>query len=172
MKIISIKNNNGDVISPGNIKSDEELDSWINQCISTKVWGEPERIVRAKVQLEDESFLFPDEVYDESDVLETIEATEQLEAMVRLKAEYTIEISDYKKVPKSVTRRQSRRALHQAGLLEAIENYMVTAPMEIKIDWSESQEIQRNWSSLPIVANALNLTENQIDDLFILAETL
>ncbi|TGM95040.1 hypothetical protein EHR02_00105 [Leptospira levettii] len=170
MKNVTIKNKQNIIISDLNLYEDPT--EFIEFNVANNTFGKPERIVRAKVQLEDESYLFPDEVYDESDVLETIEATEQLEAMVRLKAEYTIEISDYKKVPKSVTRRQSRRALHQVGLLQAVENYMLTAPVEIRIDWEESQEIRRDWNSLPQVAEALNLTNDQIDDLFILAESL
>lgn len=65
---------------------------WIKQCESISAWGKPERWVLHK----DESM---SEAYDEADVLE--EKIEEYDArsvkMVKLKAEYTIEIEDISK---------------------------------------------------------------------------
>lgn len=169
MKNVTIKNKQNQIISDLNLYEDPS--EFITFNIANNTWGKPERIVREKIQIED-SFIYPDEEYSDEDVLETIPATEQLEAMVRLKADYTIEVTDYKKVPSKVTRRQAKQALLQAGLLTAIETYMSTAPPNIQIDWYDSQEIQRDWATLSTVTQALNLTEDQVDDLFILAESL
>lgn len=169
MKNVTIKNKQNQIISDLNLYDDPTF--FIEFNVGNKTWGKPERIVREKIQVED-SFVYPDEEYSEDDVLETIPASELSESMVRIKAEYTIEINDYKRVPKAVTRRQAKQALLQAGLLTAIETYMESAPQNIRIDWYDSQEIQRNWSTLSTVTNALQLTNDQVDDLFILAETL
>ncbi len=119
--------------------------------------------------------VYPDERYEDSDVIDAKTEIENEVAVnyVLLPADYTIEIKDYKRVPTEVTRRQARRALLQAGLLDIVENYMqTTAPRETKIDWEDSQVFRRDWNSLPIIASALGLTDEEIDNLFILAETL
>jgi hypothetical protein len=67
----------------------EDPTAWIAECVAVNAWGKPERWVLHK----DESMA---EGYDEADVLE--EKTEEHDArsvkMVKLKAEYTIEIED------------------------------------------------------------------------------
>lgn len=173
MKNVTIKNKQNQIISDLNLYDDPT--EFIQFNIANKTWGKPERIVRERIHSVEEfgeMWMYPDGAYLEEDVLETIPATEQLESMVRLKADYTIEINDYKKVPKAVTRRQAKQALLQAGLLSTVETYIASAPQNIQIDWYDSQEIQRNWSTLSTVTQALNLTEDQVDDLFILAESL
>lgn len=171
MKNVTIRNKQNIIISDDNLYDDPT--EFIQFNVANNTFGKPERIVRAKIHLYrewGEEWVFLDGAYLDEDVIETIEDND--ESFVKLRADYTIEITDYKDVPKSVTRRQAKRALHQEGLLEAVETYMETAPMEIKIDWNESQEIQRDWNSLTTVASALNLTDTQIDDLFILAKNL
>ncbi len=103
--------------------------------------------------------------------MERFEGEEGEESTVKIRADYVIEINDYKKVPKSVTRRQAKQALLQVGLLSTIESYMASAPMNVQIDWYDAQEIQRDWSTLSIVSQDLNLSSDQVDDLFILAAT-
>lgn len=67
----------------------EDPSEWIAQGIAENWWGKPERIVPHKDEL-------GAEVYDDADVLEEIiEQTEFGERkMVKLKAEYTIEVED------------------------------------------------------------------------------
>ena len=63
---------------------------WIALCVAQNAWGKPERVVLHK----DEQGAEP---YDEADVLEEIlvESTDQpAQKMVKLKAEYQIEIID------------------------------------------------------------------------------
>jgi hypothetical protein len=67
----------------------EDPQMWIDSCIKQNLWGKSERWVLHKDEPMSES-------YDEADVLE--EKTEEHDArsvkMVKLKAEYTIEIED------------------------------------------------------------------------------
>ena len=72
----------------------------------------------------------------------------------------------------SVTPRQIRLALNQAGLRSAVEAYISAAPQDMKDTWEFSTVIERNSPLIAAGAAELNLTEAQIDDLFTLAATL
>lgn len=86
------------------------------------------------------------------------------------------EIVEMKKerVPYSVTRRQARRALALSGLLDLVQPAIdaipdPTARALAQIDWDDAQEFQCHDETLLLLASALELTEDQLDDLFILA---
>lgn len=89
MKKVIVKNISG-IQTHGAEMEDPQM--WIDSCIKQNLWGKPERWVLHK----DESM---SEAYDETDVLE--EKIEEHDArsvkMVKLKAEYTIEIEDISK---------------------------------------------------------------------------
>lgn len=89
MKKVIVKNISG-IQTHGAEMEDPQM--WIDSCIKQNLWGKPERWVLHK----DESM---SEAYDEADVLE--EKIEEHDAhsvkMVKLKAEYTIEIEDISK---------------------------------------------------------------------------
>lgn len=75
--------------------------------------------------------------------------------------------------PSVVTMRQARKALHQLGHLASIESYMsVNASEEEKIDWEFAMEVQRGYPLVDRMRVLLNLTEQDIDDLFTLAHSL
>lgn len=82
MKKVIVKNLQG--IETHSAKMLDPSD-WIAECVSKNFWGQPERWV-----VEDS------ESYDPSDVLETEtrEDSSGLKTWVKLKAEYTIEITD------------------------------------------------------------------------------
>ena len=71
-----------------------------------------------------------------------------------------------------VTPRQANLALLASGLLETVENWINTQSKAIQIDWTKATEIRRDWPVIEQAKIALGLTEEQIDDLFTLAETL
>ncbi|ADW16369.1 hypothetical protein Despr_2419 [Desulfobulbus propionicus DSM 2032] len=79
-------------------------------------------------------------------------------------------------VPPSVTMRQARLALLQAGLLTqaeaAVANMAGDAGDRARIEWEYAQEIQRDWPTLTTIAGAMGLTNEEIDNLFTLAATL
>lgn len=74
-------------------------------------------------------------------------------------------------VPESVSPRQIRRALNLLGLRAAVEAAIGAAPAEIQDDWEYGLEVRRDWPALNIMANALGLTSEQVDDAFKLAAT-
>lgn len=75
--------------------------------------------------------------------------------------------------PIEVTMRQAKVALHLSGLLTEVNNVIENSTDSItKIEWEYSQTLRRDWPALISVANEMQLTEDEIDDLFILASTL
>lgn len=79
-------------------------------------------------------------------------------------------------VPASVTMRQARLALLQAGLLSTVNDAIAAMPGAdgdaARIEWEYSQEVQRNRALVLALAPVLNLTDAQLDQLFITASTL
>ena len=71
----------------------------------------------------------------------------------------------------SVTRFQARAALHLAGLLEAVETLMQdpNTDMIARLAWQDAQTFKRQSPTVLAMAAVLNLTDAQIDDLFITA---
>lgn len=71
-------------------------------------------------------------------------------------------------VPTSVTPYQARVALLDAGLLDAVEALIVDpdTPKAAKLAWEYATTIQRDSVFIQTLGPALNLTSNQIDDLF------
>ena len=80
-------------------------------------------------------------------------------------------------VPKFVTPRQIRLALIMSGIsLDVIENTInsLSEPQKsiVRVTWEYSVEFQRNNPVLTSMAPVLGLTSEQVDQLFILANTL
>lgn len=79
-------------------------------------------------------------------------------------------------VPDAVTMRQARLALLGAGVLSTVQAAIAALPSPQKeaaeIEWEYAQEVQRNHGLVPAMAQALGMTESQIDDLFIAAAAL
>lgn len=78
-----------------------------------------------------------------------------------------------KGVPAEVTMRQARLALLSAGLLEQVEAAINALPEQARasarIEWEFSNTVQRNNAFLMQLGQALSLTRQQIDELFIAA---
>ena len=77
---------------------------------------------------------------------------------------------------KVVSMRQARLALLQAGLLTqvntAIGNMTGIAGDQSRVVWEFSNTVERDNPLIAQLGIALNLTSNQLDDLFTLANTL
>lgn len=71
-------------------------------------------------------------------------------------------------VPQSVSRFQARAALYQAGLFEIVDGMMngQSADMMHKLAWNDAQEFYRSSALVQGMTLALNLTSEQVDDLF------
>lgn len=79
-------------------------------------------------------------------------------------------------IPNTVTMRQARLALLQSGYLEQV-NTIIASMSGIegetaRIEWEYAQEVSRDSSLVSNIALAIPLTDSQIDDLFILANSL
>ena len=79
-------------------------------------------------------------------------------------------------VPHVVTMRQARLSLLSTGLLSNVASAINALPSPQKeaasIEWEYSQTVERNRGFVVLLGKALGLTETQLDDLFILANTL
>lgn len=74
-------------------------------------------------------------------------------------------------VPQIVSMRQARRALNSIGLLQTIDSLIKTLSIDDQIEWEYATEVQRNYPLLKNIQQSAGLTDKQIDDLFILANT-
>lgn len=78
-----------------------------------------------------------------------------------------------KDVPQSVTKYQGKMALLQFGLYDQIDEYVRTSTdSALKISWNDTTNFERNNQFVASMAEVFELTNDQIDDLFILAATL
>lgn len=75
-------------------------------------------------------------------------------------------------VPQKVTPRQIRLALNDAGLRDAVEQAVTASDQSVKDWWEYSLDIERKNPLIILMAAALNITEQQLDNLFISAATL
>lgn len=74
-------------------------------------------------------------------------------------------------VPLSVSRFQARAALAQAGYLTSVVEYMETLPVDhlMRLAWNDATEFDRASPTVAAMAQILNLTDEQIDALFVTA---
>lgn len=74
------------------------------------------------------------------------------------------------KCPASVTMRQARLALNEAGKLAAVNAAVAAMPGvtgdEARIEWEFSSTVERHRPLVTSLASALALSEAQLDDLF------
>ncbi len=82
-----------------------------------------------------------------------------------------------KHVPVSVTMRQGRLALLGAGLLDDVDAALAAIPDETmrraaQIEWEYAQTIDRHSAWVDGLADALGLTGDQLDNLFVAAGQL
>ena len=74
-------------------------------------------------------------------------------------------------IPQEVTRFQARAALYQSGLFEAVEAEIAKPETDImlKLAWQDALTFKRNSSFVTGMAAILELSEEQLDQLFVLA---
>ena len=75
-----------------------------------------------------------------------------------------------------VTMRQARLALLQQGLLANVETAIASMSepdrSQVSIEWEYASTVERTSPWISAMASALGLTEEQMDNLFVIAETL
>lgn len=72
----------------------------------------------------------------------------------------------------SVTMRQARLALQQQGLLSTVQANIDLMPEDVQIEWEYALTVDRGASLVSSLGQSLGLTDEQIDELFKLAQTL
>jgi hypothetical protein len=74
-------------------------------------------------------------------------------------------------VPQSITQRQARIILSRAGYLSTVESAIATMPgtsgEEARITWEFATEVRRDDPLLVQISGLLNLTSEQVDQMFI-----
>lgn len=82
------------------------------------------------------------------------------------------EIVPPKDVPQMITKYQAKMALLQSGLYEQVETYIRNSnDNALKISWYDASNFYRDNAFINNLADTFNLTKDQVDDLFILANT-
>ena len=65
-----------------------------------------------------------------------------------------------------VSRFQARAAMHLAGILTGVESAVMAADPLTQIAWADATEFRRTSPTISAIAEALELTEDALDDLF------
>ena len=86
-------------------------------------------------------------------------------SLIKIKPEVII-------IPTTVSMRQARLALLQMGLLTTVTDAINSGTEEDKITWEFSTEIARNFPLVQNMKHPLGLSEQDLDNLFVLASTL
>ena len=74
-------------------------------------------------------------------------------------------------VPQVITMRQARLQLLEAGLLDDVEA-LVALDRKSQIEWEYASEVYKQSPLIEAVKGALNLTDTQIDNMFVAASKL
>lgn len=74
--------------------------------------------------------------------------------------------------PSSCTARQARLALHAAGLLANVEAAIAAAGGTVAIEWEYASTIERASPLVASMAEALDLSDGELDALFTAAAAL
>lgn len=77
-------------------------------------------------------------------------------------------------IPNSVSKLQAKVALLQAGLMPQIDAILEDSETSeiVKLAWNDASEFRRNSLPISTMAGLLNLTEQEVDDLFVLAASI
>jgi len=104
------------------------------------------------------------------------DAPQYQELMDEIAATYVPPEPELTAVPAQVTMRQARLALLGAGLLQTVNDAIATMPgtegEAARIEWEYALSVDRNSQLVAGMTSALNLSEEQLDALFITAASL
>ncbi len=75
-------------------------------------------------------------------------------------------------IPKSVTMRQARLALLAAGKLEAVNAAIRSVGGAAQVEWEYATEVRRDWPLVAEIGAGLEMTDADLDQLFVVAAAL
>ena len=94
----------------------------------------------------------------------------------RTAEELEVSLKEWERSQTKVTMRQARLALYRQGLLETVDTQIATIDeprrVEAGIEWRHADTVERLSPLVAEVSASLNLSEEQVDELFELAATL
>ena len=70
-------------------------------------------------------------------------------------------------IPQTLTIRQAKLVLLAAGLLDDVDAAVAQANRATQIEWEYATSVERTWPTLVVMATALGMTDEQLDNLFI-----
>lgn len=122
--------------------------------------------------------MFAKRVDDKIVSVTAVQQGEHTEEISEASQDYIDFIKEQERAAQVVTMAQARKAMYLSNITTAqVDSAIeaITDPDEkelAKIDWNTSPTVRRNSTLVATLAPALGLTEQQIDALFALAETL
>lgn len=75
-------------------------------------------------------------------------------------------------IPKSVTMRQARLALLAAGKLDAVNAAIRSVGVVAQVEWEYATEVRRDWPLVAEIGAGLEMTDADLDQLFVVAAAL
>jgi hypothetical protein len=75
-------------------------------------------------------------------------------------------------VPRSISPRQVRQALSRAGLRDAVEMAVAGGDQDLKDWWAFATEFERHHPRVLAMADALNVSDKQLDEIWTLGAAL
>ena len=75
-------------------------------------------------------------------------------------------------VPQIISRFQAKAQLHNDGLLILVESMIAESVALVKLAWADAQDFHRQSPTLKAIGLQLNLTDEQLDNLFIQASQI
>ncbi len=82
-----------------------------------------------------------------------------------IRSQYSAQVTGAQAI-NSISMRQGRLALLQAGLLDDVLEVVALASKEVQISFEYATELHRHDPVLALMASAMSLTDTQIDELF------
>lgn len=99
---------------------------------------------------------------------------EEIDKLIEESDEMKLRNSEFNSdgVPYKISIRQAKLALLGAGLLDDIENAIASADRSVQISWEYATEFERDNPLILYFQSRLNLSKEQVDNLFIQAKGL
>lgn len=118
-----------------------------------------------------------DEVFYFAYELETWQTFSRLTLITEDEANALIQAKRASDVPQVLTRKQARQALILVGLFKNVKQAIDSIPDEtqrllVQVEWDDSDTYQRDNPTLMMLASALGLSSEALDQLFIKGATL
>ena len=93
-------------------------------------------------------------------------------SIIKIKSTDPLAALETERAAMKCSRFQARAALHLAGFLEATEAAVAASDPITQIAWQDATDYYRSSQTIAVIAKAINLTDEQIDDLFRVAMTI